>query len=183
MKSIKTKELFLNIATSGKTFEDVEMEVPPSGGSAGDPPDDPLWAKLSAIPGLNTEYGVSHTGGSREGYYLILHEFCSGFDEGMNCIARDVENENWKDYFIRFHSYKGMLAMIGHKALSEWAEGLEVAGKAASAAGAAPAAGAADASEAAAAVALCKGITPSVCEAMRAFRDDLLGTSNGELLL
>jgi signal transduction histidine kinase/DNA-binding NarL/FixJ family response regulator len=132
---------------------------------------DPLWAELNAIPGLNTEAGLNHTGGSREGYYRVLRQFCSGFDEGMRVIAEDVEKENWKDYAIRLHAYKGVLAMLGQKALSDWALSLEAAGK-----------DVVNGDESAAAVTissainLCKTVTAPVCEAIRGFHKALLDT-------
>jgi CheY-like chemotaxis protein len=132
--------------------------------------DDPLWAELNAIPGLNTEDGVSYTGGTREGYYRVLRQFCSGFDEGMNRIARDVENEDWNDYTVRAHAYTGVLAMIGQKALSEWALRLEAAGKNAALTDAP------SVLTAAAAITLIKGATMPICEALRNFRDALLAT-------
>jgi CheY-like chemotaxis protein len=133
--------------------------------------DDPLWAELKTIPGLDTEDGVSHTGGSREGYYRVLRQFVSGFDEGMRVIAEDVEKEDWKDYAIRLHAYKGVLAMIGQKTLSDWARWLEAAGKSAALTEDAPVLGAASA------IALIKGVTAPICEALRVFRDALLATT------
>jgi HPt (histidine-containing phosphotransfer) domain-containing protein len=141
--------------------------------NAGEPAlsaDDPLWAELNAIPGLNTKDGVSYTGGTHEGYYRILRQFISGFDEGMRVIAEDVEKEDWKDYAIRVHAYKGVLAMIGHKTLSDWALRLEAAGKALT--GDTPSV-LADAS----AIALIKGTTAPICAALRNFRDALLATT------
>ncbi|MDR3336013.1 MAG: response regulator, partial [Treponema sp.] len=134
--------------------------------------DDPLWAELNAIPGLNTEDGVSYTGGTREGYYRVLRQFCSGFDEGMRVITGDVENEDWNDYTVRTHAYKGVLAMIGHKTLSDWARQLEAAGKSA-----AHREGETDGVAAASAIALIKGATGPICEALRNFRDALLATT------
>jgi HPt (histidine-containing phosphotransfer) domain-containing protein len=126
---------------------------------------------LSAIPGLNVEDGVSHTGGSREGYYKVLRQFCSGFDEGMNRIAGDVEKEDWNDYTVRTHAYKGVLAMIGQKELSGWERLLEAAGKSA-----ARREGETDNMAVASAIALVKGTTASIGGALRVFRDALLAT-------
>jgi signal transduction histidine kinase/CheY-like chemotaxis protein len=143
-------------------------------GSIGAAP--PLLSELNAIHGLNTEAGISHTGGNLEGYYLVLRQFISGFDEGMRTIAEDVEKEDWKDYAIRLHAYKGVMAIIGRKDIAEWAFRLEMAGKSAGPSGA-PMAGASPVLTAALASALIKGATAPVCGKLRAFRDALLATS------
>jgi HPt (histidine-containing phosphotransfer) domain-containing protein len=117
-----------------------------------------LHDELAAISGLDVEDGVSHIGGSREGYHRILRQFCEGFDEGMATIRTALEKEDWKDYAIRLHAYKGVFATLGQKPLSEWARKLEFAGKAAE-------------------TAVCAAETAPVIAAMTAFRDALLATT------
>jgi HPt (histidine-containing phosphotransfer) domain-containing protein len=89
----------------------------------------------------------------------------------MRTIAEDVEKEDWKDYAIRLHAYKGVMAIIGQKEISDWALKLEMAGKSA-----ALTAGAEAALSTASAVTLIKGATAPVCEMLKSFRDALLAT-------
>jgi CheY-like chemotaxis protein len=131
-----------------------------------------LWVGLNAIPGLNTADGVSHTGGVREGYYRVLRQFASGFDEGVKAIFDAVEREDWHDYAIRLHAYKGVMAIIGQKDLEEWMYTLEMAGKTAALMDTPP-----SILTVTSAIALIKGATPPICEEMADFRAALLAAT------
>jgi HPt (histidine-containing phosphotransfer) domain-containing protein len=127
--------------------------------------EDALWTQLRAISGLDTTDGISHTGGTRDGYYRVLKQFCSGFNEGMRAIKESLAKEDWKDYAIRLHAYKGVLAMIGHKTLSAWALRLEMAGKSADTEGDAKA------------ITLCKAETAPIIADMKVFYETLCATN------
>lgn len=92
---------------------------------------------IAEIPGLNIAKGLEFTGGSLDFYKLTLQQFCDDFPGLRDAVFDDVRKKDWKDYGIKLHGFKGMLAMIGAEELSEWAKKLEFAGKAADAKGSA----------------------------------------------
>ncbi|MDR3302478.1 MAG: response regulator [Spirochaetaceae bacterium] len=130
-------------------------------------PQAPLFEELGAIRGLNLEEGLSHVGGTQEVYYAVLRQFCTSFDEWVREVATNLEKENWKDYTIKLHAYKGVLASIGQQELSEQAAKLEAAAKAALAGGEAATSN----------IAFIKAETAPALHAIIAFRDALLATS------
>jgi CheY-like chemotaxis protein/HPt (histidine-containing phosphotransfer) domain-containing protein len=88
-----------------------------------------IFAELSRIEGFDTEEGLSHIGGNREGYLRAVRQFCDGYTGYRDAITGDFETENWIDYAIKTHAVKGVFAAIGVKRLSEWAYKLESASK------------------------------------------------------
>jgi len=127
------------------TFLDKQLkELPPArGGSSkngtpkdGSPkPESPVQEdpidRLGRIPGLDIKTGLQFTGEDKEFYKMALNQFCLDFKDLHGAVLEDLEKKDWKDYAIKLHGLKGMLAMIGAAELSEWAKKLEFAGKAA----------------------------------------------------
>ena len=119
---------------------------------------DLLFQELARIKDLDIAEGLSHVGGSREGYYRVLRQFCNGFDEYIRTIEADMAAHHWEDYAIRFHALKGVFASIGMKPLRERAFALEQAGKNRE-------------------ISRCQRDTAHVCALMKNFRDALSATS------
>lgn len=88
-----------------------------------------LYSELNTIPHLNVEQGCQFSAGSRSDYFNLLRQFCLGLDDGIAAIRAFLAAENWKDYKIRVHAYKGVLAIAGNSELSEFAKKLEAASK------------------------------------------------------
>jgi HPt (histidine-containing phosphotransfer) domain-containing protein len=110
--------------------------------------------EFAGIEGFDPAAGLSHVGGNAEAYTGILRQFCNEFENYETEINQYLVSEDWKNYAIKLHAIKGVLATIGHDTLSKWAYKLELAGKA----------GEAD---------TCKNETEGICAAVRAFRDQL----------
>jgi signal transduction histidine kinase/HPt (histidine-containing phosphotransfer) domain-containing protein len=115
----------------------VEKTVPgaaPAGTSAGTPaaPEsggDPLLEELSAVQGLDAREGLSHVGGNRGGYVRALRQFCGGFASYRGGLAAALDAKDWRDYAIRVHALKGVLAAFGAGDAAAWAARLEQAAK------------------------------------------------------
>jgi diguanylate cyclase (GGDEF)-like protein len=90
---------------------------------------DVILDKLRQIEGLNIDNGLSHTGDNPESYLKVLRQFCAGFDEGKAVLNAFLEQEDWGNYAIRIHAFKGVFATIGVQQLAEWAKRLEAASK------------------------------------------------------
>jgi CheY-like chemotaxis protein len=90
---------------------------------------DPVMDALAGIPGLDVEQGMNFTGGKPEFYESALREFCDTFDDLFSGVSQDVAQRDWKEYSVKVHGLKGILAMLGATTLSEWARKLELAGK------------------------------------------------------
>jgi signal transduction histidine kinase/DNA-binding NarL/FixJ family response regulator/HPt (histidine-containing phosphotransfer) domain-containing protein len=88
-----------------------------------------IFEKLSRIEGLDAMLGVKHGGGKIKSYIAVLQQFCDNFEESSNSIKSSKERQDWKDYAIRMHAYKGVFAIIGHPALFAWSRKLEYAAK------------------------------------------------------
>jgi signal transduction histidine kinase/HPt (histidine-containing phosphotransfer) domain-containing protein len=87
------------------------------------------FAELSRIEGFDTQEGLSHVGGNREGYLKAVRQFCGGYTGYRDAIAGDLETEDWTDYTIKVHAVKGVFAALGVNGLSEWAYKLEAASR------------------------------------------------------
>jgi HPt (histidine-containing phosphotransfer) domain-containing protein len=124
---------------------------------------DLLLAELANIEGLDTTVGLSHVGDNIPAYRDILRQFCMEFDGYIEEIRRYFAAEDWKNYSIKLHAMKGVLATIGIDALSKWAYKLELASKG----------GDAD---------TCKKETEDICAALYEFKEKLrsIGLMNKE---
>ncbi|MDR1215096.1 MAG: diguanylate cyclase [Treponema sp.] len=85
--------------------------------------------ELRCVEGLDVENGVSYTGDSIGNYLKILRQFCQGFDERKTAILISLEKEDWKNYLVYIHSFKGATAALGIQQLSDKAEALETLAK------------------------------------------------------
>ncbi|MDR2510761.1 MAG: response regulator [Spirochaetaceae bacterium] len=88
-----------------------------------------IFRKLNEIEGLNVKSGVSNIGGKVDEYVKILKQFSAGVNELCRIIEISLANEDWKEYMIRTHAYKGSLAIIGAEMLSETAKHFEMLSK------------------------------------------------------
>ncbi|MDR0910852.1 MAG: response regulator [Spirochaetaceae bacterium] len=80
---------------------------------------------------IDVERGLEYAGGDKALYKKNLLGFCNGLDIACDTLREYLENENWKEYAIIAHGYKGASATIGAQGISELAKELEFAGKAA----------------------------------------------------
>ncbi|MDR0562775.1 MAG: response regulator [Spirochaetaceae bacterium] len=119
---------------------------------------DSILQELEQIEGLDTAAALSHMANQKAVYVKILRQFCHECDPYLDEIRRFLTEENWKEYAIRVHGIKGVLANIGMEGLSKKAYTLEYAAKN----------GDYDA---------CRAGTDSFCEAMTGFKADVLKTS------
>jgi signal transduction histidine kinase/DNA-binding NarL/FixJ family response regulator/HPt (histidine-containing phosphotransfer) domain-containing protein len=113
-----------------------------------------LFADFARIEGFDPAAGLSHTGDNAGAYIDILRQFCAEYDTYEADLRSCLAAEDWKNYSVKIHAMKGVLAVIGMDSLSQWAYRLELASKG----------GEYDA---------CKNETANISEAMRAFRDRL----------
>ncbi|MDR2659076.1 MAG: response regulator [Spirochaetaceae bacterium] len=95
-----------------------------------DAPYEELYRNLRAIDGLDVEEGLSHIGGDREGYRMVLRQFCSGLDKTINILHQFTQKEDWHNYAIRAHGVKGVMRAMGASEQGDFAAMLEQAGKA-----------------------------------------------------
>ncbi|MDR2193219.1 MAG: response regulator [Treponema sp.] len=131
----------------------------------------PALDTLAGIAGLDVEKGLQYSGGAQQ-YRRLLRQFCANFDEGADDLSEKLRTNNWKEYAVRVHAFKGIFSTIGMQSLSEWAKKLEGAGK--------DAAGMTlDSNEEKRekSIALCNGDTGPFIKAMTGFRDALLAAS------
>ncbi|MDR2398535.1 MAG: response regulator [Spirochaetaceae bacterium] len=117
-----------------------------------------LWEELKGIQGLDIKTGLSHVGNDENTYITILRQFCKEFEGYIDEILRFRAQENWKEYAIRVHGIKGILANMGMETLSKWAYKLELASKSAD-------------------VEVCRTETEGLCEALYQFWEVLRKTS------
>jgi CheY-like chemotaxis protein/nitrogen-specific signal transduction histidine kinase/HPt (histidine-containing phosphotransfer) domain-containing protein len=135
-----------------------------------------IFRELSAINGLNTQEGIVYAGNHAADYFKVLRQFIAGVDENIAKIKSSLQDENWLDYSIGVHAYKGVLAIIGMKELSDQARYLETAAKSIIAAkDNSGNKGATDNLEKN--LKLCKTDTPSLCAAISDFRAALMNTT------
>jgi CheY-like chemotaxis protein len=88
-----------------------------------------IFREISLIRYLDAREGIAHTGNHVEGYIKVLRQFIEGVDKNIAKIKEDLRNEDWNDYAILIHAYKGTLAIIGAGKLSDRAARLEEAAK------------------------------------------------------
>lgn len=85
--------------------------------------------KLLQDAGIDTGEGMAYCADDPEFYVEMLEEFVEESDWQTGELRRYYDQRDWKNYAIRAHSVKSTLRMIGAKALSEHARGLELAAK------------------------------------------------------
>lgn len=119
---------------------------------------DVLFGELSRIEILDLWEGMTHAGNSPELYYDTLRRFYEEFDGYAVNFTESFETEDWKNYTIRVHAFKGAFASLGVENLRSWACELETASKQ----------GDYD---------RCRRDTPKMMEAMKDFRNRLGKTS------
>jgi signal transduction histidine kinase/CheY-like chemotaxis protein len=139
------------------------VPVPEAGQGDGEKPQEvdpeagPL-KELTDIAGLDLRTGLSHVGNDQGTYITILRQFCKEFPDYVAEIQRFRAEENWKEYSIRLHGIKGVLANMGMEKLSQWAYQLEQASKGED-------------------YAVCREETEGICEALYQFWDALRRTA------
>ncbi|MDR3303320.1 MAG: hypothetical protein LBS86_02805 [Treponema sp.] len=120
--------------------------------------EDQLYSELKDIHTLNVEVGLSNVENNKEQYLKLLCRFCDNFDQWRSVIMKDMEIDYWKEYTMRFDIFVKIFEVLGNKNLLEWSAKLSAASRR----------GDKD---------FCENQTPTVCEAMSDFRDELLGTT------
>jgi len=90
---------------------------------------DALFGELSRIEILDLWEGMSHVGNSLELYYDSLRRFYEEFNTHVTNLKETFEREDWKNYTIRIHAFKGAFANLGIETLRSWAYDLEIASK------------------------------------------------------
>jgi CheY-like chemotaxis protein len=108
------------------SLEVVEPKVPQS--SAAETTAPPPQSAIR-IPGIDVTKGVNMTGGSVEGYKLVLSQFYRDAETRLPCFGGGVVDCNAGDIAISAHALKSAAATIGAEALSKEAAELEAAGK------------------------------------------------------
>jgi HPt (histidine-containing phosphotransfer) domain-containing protein len=88
-------------------------------------------ADIESIDGLDTAAGASHTGGPG-GYMEVLRMVCDQIDADADALTTSAASGDLAAYALKAHSLRGIFAVIGHQALSDWAARLEAAAKASS---------------------------------------------------
>jgi HPt (histidine-containing phosphotransfer) domain-containing protein len=119
---------------------------------------DALFGELSRIEILDLWKGMSHVGNSLELYYDSLRRFYEEFNIHVADLTENLEREDWKNYTIRIHAFKGAFANLGVEILRSWAYDLEMSS------------GDGDYDK-------CRADTPKIIEAMKNFWDNLGKTS------
>jgi signal transduction histidine kinase/DNA-binding NarL/FixJ family response regulator len=96
----------------------------------GDAPDN-AKPKEPAAPTaeIDTKIGLEYSGGDEDLYQDSLRSFCEGLEEGCAKLERYLSEENWEEYTIVAHGYKGATATIGALNISSLAKELEFAGR------------------------------------------------------
>jgi HPt (histidine-containing phosphotransfer) domain-containing protein len=90
---------------------------------------DKLFAELSRIEGLDVWEALSRVGNNLDFLYGALRRFCEDFDGHLEDMRKALAEEDWKNYTIFIHAFKGALANIGAEDLRARAYELELASK------------------------------------------------------
>jgi len=86
-------------------------------------------AKAFEVDGVNTELGLSLSGGSEETYRELLDIYCLDVDSRLAFLNYPHAENNLKNFIIQVHALKSASGIIGATALPEEAKALEEAGK------------------------------------------------------
>ena len=84
---------------------------------------------LRNIPGLNTEAGLSHAGGSAALLKEILTDITAGAHATAKELRQSAVKQDYERYRITAHSVKGLMATIGAQEMSETAKRHEYAAR------------------------------------------------------
>lgn len=87
-------------------------------------------AKIPTGKYVDTELGLSYSGGSEEMYKKFVTMFVSRYEKVTEQLQNDFDTENWQDYTTHIHALKSTSLSMGGKILSETAKALEMAGHA-----------------------------------------------------
>jgi CheY-like chemotaxis protein len=152
---------------SRKLYEIIEKWIPRgkrvSGGSSrsqrheDDAAYDELRRELESIDGLDVAAAINLMG-SMAGYVAVLKQVCADFGKFADDLMTTMERGDWKNYSIKAHAVKGVMATIGVESVSKLARQLEVASKEGD-------------------YELCVEKNRVLCEAVLGFRDALFRTS------
>ncbi|MCL2801655.1 MAG: ATP-binding protein [Treponema sp.] len=89
--------------------------------------------EIPEIPGVNVKFGISATGGTLQGYRMVLSVFCKDAHGRLvffkNYLNSDSSSRDNKAFITNVHALKSALASMGVKEMSEKAAALESAGK------------------------------------------------------
>ncbi|MCL2093879.1 MAG: ATP-binding protein [Treponema sp.] len=85
-------------------------------------------AKIS-IPGVDTEQGISMTGGNLQSYRSVLSMFCKDGVDRLPYFTKLPSSDNLTLFVTQVHALKSASASIGAESLSQKADDLERAGK------------------------------------------------------
>jgi signal transduction histidine kinase/DNA-binding NarL/FixJ family response regulator/HPt (histidine-containing phosphotransfer) domain-containing protein len=95
----------------------------PGGGSS------PAPSRFPCMPGVDVTKGIAATGGTLEGYKLVLAAFRRDAGERLPLLGKTPARESLRDFIIHVHALKSAAAAIGAAELSVEAARLEAAGK------------------------------------------------------
>jgi len=82
------------------------------------------------IPGLDVKKGIFMTGGTEEGYRIVLATLCKNVEERMTIFQTVPDKDTLLMFITQVHSLKSSAASIGAAELSDKAAKLEAAGRA-----------------------------------------------------
>ena len=130
-----------------------------------------LLEELSGIRGLDVKTGMENSGQNQKGYFLALRQFLENSDSYIEELLSALKAEAWKDYLIKAHALKGVLAALGLSRLSQWAANLEEASREAENLSGENISGETPSLD------ICREETSHFCEAMEKFINSLRQTS------
>jgi CheY-like chemotaxis protein len=81
------------------------------------------------ISGIDTRLGIANTGGTAEGYRMILEIFCIDIAERLPQIKSALETEDYPLYTTAVHALKGASRSIGAMEFGDFAAQMEEAGR------------------------------------------------------
>jgi HPt (histidine-containing phosphotransfer) domain-containing protein len=91
---------------------------------------DSLFSELSHIEGIDAWEALSRVGNNPDFLYSTLRSFCGDFENHISELRNALAGEDWKNYTIHIHAFKGALGNIGAEDLRARAYDLEMASRA-----------------------------------------------------
>jgi len=85
--------------------------------------------ELPGIYGIDVQKGINMTGGTEEGYYLVLSTYRKDAQERLGYMQEALEKDDISSFIINVHALKSASASIGAEEVSAKAAKMEVAGK------------------------------------------------------
>lgn len=86
-------------------------------------------SQFPEISGIDVQKGINMTGGTEDGYYLVLSIFIKNTPERVTIMQKALESDNIQEFVINVHAIKSASASIGATDISADAASLEAAGK------------------------------------------------------